>query len=436
MSVLDNLGFKIFRLMEVKEQDEFLLYDKNTQKFNQFSQKRLISMLDYLFFERGIDYKDIAVSKLSYSDKVKNTQILSDWIKNESKIIDNLGYLPKNELFFTENDKILFNLYRKSALLSKKCNQGEFKNIKKLILNLVGGNKKEYDYFINWIGWQIQNPLHRLPTSIILQGEHGTGKTKFCELILKNIFGSNFCEIGQSDINKEYNDFILGKQLIVANEVIHNDNKLLVPDKLKNFVTDQYISINRKFKDTVYMKNYSQWIFVTNNDMPLKIERGDRRYTIFKSKKLKNGTQLIDDLLDNLEQELEHFVAYLFSLDIEFKYVSKPIMNEAKEDLIKLSQNSVEEFMDYIKVMGGIDLFAKKFNFSNEHLIINIEEGFGVPTNVFYELYVKYCSQAGITHKFTRRGFTIQLKRLGFGSKVAKLNEESIRIIQIPEATK
>jgi len=40
----------------------------------------------------------------------------------------------------------------------------------------------------------------------------------------------------------------MGKQLIVANEVIHNDNKFLVPDKLKNYVTDEKISINSSEK--------------------------------------------------------------------------------------------------------------------------------------------------------------------------------------------
>lgn len=431
MNILENFGFKVFRLMEVKETDEYLLYDITKKKYNQYNLKRLLTIMDYILYEKAIDYKKIAVDELSYSDKQHKLSILKDWVDSYTKLIDNLGYKPIDDLIYEEENKIYFNLYKKEQLLKLECQEGDYIHIKSLIMNLTGHGDKGYDYFVKWLAWLIQNPLKRLPTSIILQGEQGTGKTKFCELVLKRIFGKNFCEIGQADINKEYNDFILGKQIIVANEVIHNDNKLLVPDKLKNFVTDEFLSINRKFKDTIYTRNYAQWIFVTNNDLPLKIEKGDRRYSVFKSKKLVNGTELIDGLLHNLDEELNHFVYDLKTMKVNFKEVSHPLMNEAKEDIIKLSQNSVEEFVDYLKDIGGIDIFAKKYKFDPAQVLFSSSLGSTIPTNIFYELYVRYCYEGGITYKFTRRSFSIHLKKLGFKDSVTTIDNDRRRVILI-----
>lgn len=423
MSVLESFGFKVYRLREVKESDEFLLFDIEKKLYNQYSAKRFYDILDSELYENGIDYKEIAVNELSYSDNIKKISLLKDWVSRECKLIHNLSYQPSDEMIFEEDNKLFFNIYKKSKLLKQECSKKEFPHIKRLMLNLVGNNEEEFYYFINWIGWQIQNPLKRLPTSIILQGEQGTGKTQFCELVLKKLFASNFMEIGQTEINNDHNDFILGKQLIVANEVIHNDNKFLVPDKLKRYVTDEYLSINKKYKDTIYCRNFSQWIFVSNNDMPLKIDKGDRRYTIFKSKKLTNGFELIGNLINNLQEELEGFVYYIKNLNIDYDYVSTPLMNEAKKDLIKLSQNSVEEFIDFIREIGGFDNYVMNVNFEST------PKGLCLPTQVIYEIYCRFCVENGITHKFTRRNFTMQLKKAGLIDDIVRINEKTTRVI-------
>ena len=428
MNVLDQFGFKIFRLRGAKESDEFLLYYKELKMYYQYSKKRLVDVLNSELSANGIDYLDFARTEMKESDQTKPFELLFRWVSQETIIIDNLGYKPVDSLVFTDSNKKYFNLYEVSKLLERNdIQEKDWSLIKELILNLVGGNQSEFDYFVSWIAWQVQNPLERMPTSIILQGEHGTGKTKFCELVLKNIFGNNFCEIGQTDINSDYNEFILGKQLIVANEVIHNDNKFLIPDKLKNYVTDEYLSINRKFKDTIYIRNYSQWIFVTNNDMPLKIETGDRRYSVFKSKKLVDGFQFMNKLLEDLDNQLEGFLFHLNHIELDYETVSVPVSNEAKLDLIRLSQNSVEEFIDHIKFIGGIENIDPSLDYTN--FFSSTSNGVGIFTDVFYQLYLKYCFQTGIKHTFTRRNFTHQLKKLGLTDSTTKIENKTQRII-------
>jgi len=429
MGFLEEFGFKIFRIREAKQDSEFLVYDISRKAYNCYSEKRVVSILNQELISHGHDIVKFAVEHLDLPVRnARPLKLINNWKDAEVNLIDNLGYMPFDDITFEENNKILFNTYKKSKLL--KSNEtyahDEFINIKILINNLVGGNEEEYTYFIKWLAWQVQNPLRRLPTSIILQGEHGTGKTKFCELVLKPLFENNFCEIGQSDINKEYNDYIMGKQLIVANEVIHNDNKFLVPDKLKNYVTDEYLSINRKFKDTIYVRNYSQWIFVTNNQVPLKIETGDRRYSVFKSKKLSNGRKLISDILDNYQTELNSFIYYLKTIKVNYKDVDSPIENEAKKELIKASYNSVQEFYDYIfNELGGID----KFNLAglNIRLHSHNDRTF-IITNEFYLAYKAYCLDVGYKHS-SKTHFTRTLNQFGFKTSVEWMEKNSVRVL-------
>lgn len=430
MTIIEGFGFKIYRLKEVKETEEFLLYDIKKRTYVQYNNKRLFNILKKELYLKGINIKNFARDILKLDQNINEDKLLKDWIEDEYILINSLNYKPIDNIIFEEDDKIYFNIYKKSSFLRnyKKIDKPEFPNIKALILNLTNNNKDEYIYFCKWLAWQIQNPLKRLPTSIIFQGEHGTGKSIFCNIVLKAIFADNFREIGQSDINKEHNEYILGKQIIVANEVIHNDNKYLVPDKLKNFVTDEYLSINQKYKDTIYAKNYAQWIFVTNNQVPLKIERGDRRYSVFQSKKLKDNKNVIG-LLDNQQEEISNFLSYLFNLDVDYEDVRHPLHNEAKEDIIKASYNSVEEMLDFMEELGGFDKLGDYFGI--HPFLIPTNSGVVIISNDLYKVYNLFCLENGIKHTFGKNSFSRQIKAYGLHKGVEWINEKSMRVFYI-----
>ena len=439
--ILQELGFKVFTLRESRNEDEVLIYGIKNKLYNSYSKKRAIN---FLFLE--LEAKNINIIDLLHGqekeyneedfEKIKayKLKLINRVFDKEVILIDNEGYKPCEELVFEEDAKKYFNRYKKSKILENfKPNDNTFENIHKLIFNIVGNKEEHYIYFNKWLAWILKNPLDRLPTSIILQGEHGTGKTKFCELILEKIFGKNFLEINQSEINSDYNEYIFGKQLIVANEVIHNDNKYLVPDKLKTFITDVHLSINKRFKDTFSIINYSQWIFTSNNQVPLKVDPGDRRYTIFKSKKLVNGEELIGNLQKNLEKELQGYLNYLFNLEVEFIEVAKPLQNQEKQDLIEASYNSVDDFYYLAKDTGGFDALNKLYasedsNYFNYIEIYETAKGYAVISSNLYNLYKNFCSDAGYK-PFGRANFIRELRRFNLSPSVQKVAEKTQRVL-------
>ncbi|GMO20361.1 MAG: hypothetical protein Ta2E_11570 [Mycoplasmoidaceae bacterium] len=71
--------------------------------------------------------------------------------------------------------------------------------------------------------------------------------------------------------------------LIVCNELQSIDNaKHLNTDCLKTLITDKHCTIESKYRNTRTIENVSNFIFVSNNFLPIKIENWDRRYIVLK----------------------------------------------------------------------------------------------------------------------------------------------------------
>jgi hypothetical protein len=66
---------------------------------------------------------------------------------------------------------------------------------------------------------------------------------------------------------------------------------------LKSLITDNICTIVSKFVNEGSLENVSNFIFVSNNYLPIKIENGDRRYVIHKtSDACKNHFEYFDGL--------------------------------------------------------------------------------------------------------------------------------------------
>jgi hypothetical protein len=62
-------------------------------------------------------------------------------------------------------------------------------------------------------------------------------------------------------------------------------------------ITDNTFTIESKFVNSRTIDNVSNFIFVSNNFLPIKIENGDRKYVIFTtSNEWKNNFEYFDKL--------------------------------------------------------------------------------------------------------------------------------------------
>lgn len=443
-SFLDEI--EVYYLEDEKPEYQYLIYYSQKDYYVQKNMAGLVDLIYYESKEKGldlvkewnIDTTDEHGKSLSHSAVVRmiRSTIRTKLDKeNRIKKIFNINYEPTNDKFIFSENKKYFNIYSKTNYWDyyEKCQNYSFPNITELIMNLCGNDKRSFDWFNKWLGFQIQNNSQKLPTAVIFQGQQGTGKGVFKSFILDNIFGSNVQEINQTHLEQPFNEYLLGKQIIVANEVIHNENKALLPNVLKNLVTDPVITISRKFRKEIVGSNYTHWIFCTNNDNPLKIDSDDRRYCVFYSKKLKGSekaaVKFVRELQRNLDYELKQYVSYLKDLKIDEYEVRRPFMTQAKLDIIELNKDSVMKFTEYLKgfkdyLSVHIDLFEN----DKELGIIKTSEFVDyISTDSLYLLYLEWSKKFKEKGTFNKQNFSRKLSLYGVSSIVKKINGKTVR---------
>jgi hypothetical protein len=440
--------YEFYYLEDEKSDSNILLYYPEKNYYVQKSMQEVLINIYYNCKESGIDLvSELNLIELNpkwneFSFKRQLTCIIDQMKRiieqeNRVRLVFNINYKPTNEkIIYEENTKKkYFNIYNKTNLWDfyKKSNNYNFPNIKELIMNLCGEDEKSYTWFLKWLSYIIKNPTEKLPTAVILQGKQGSGKGTLRNLIFDKIFGNNCIEINQTHLESSFNDYLLGKQIIFANEVMHNDNRQTLPNILKNYVTDPELTINIKFKKPISSKNYTHWIFCTNSDNPIKIEEDDRRYSVFYSQKLRKG--LGKSLRENLDYEMQDFISFLKDLDVKFEEVEEPIYTKAKEDIIDLNRDSISMFQEYISQFNNIyDCYVSLYN---DAITIHITDEQTaedyVLTDVFYSIYQKYCENFREKGVFKKQTFSKKLSMYGIISHVKNFNENSKRCYSLQD---
>jgi hypothetical protein len=440
--------YEVYYLEEEKSENNCLLYYPEKNYYVQKSIYEVTLNIYYDCKEQGLDLVDelnleILYDKWDSFNFKKQIGLILDQIRrileneNRIKLIYNINYAPNDEKFIYVDGKKYFNIYKKSLLLaatSPHLDDLDFTSIKTVLMNLCEKNEEYYNWFIQWIAWQIQYPTSKLPTAVIFQGEHGTGKGVLAHQILDTIFGNNVQEINQTHLESAFNEYLLGKQIIIANEVMHNENRQTLPNILKNLVTDEYITIQRKFRKELVCKNYTHWIFCTNSDNPIKIETGDRRYSVFKSKKLMGGgtqaRKFVKTLIENKEHEMPRFLEYLRTIEVDEFLISNPIETQAKLDIVELNNDSTVRFIDFLKEFNNYETaYLDVFKDQTELGVIDSGDGYRyIKSEAFYLFYLNWAKKYGERAIFAKQNFGRKITSYGLINTIKKHESKSIRV--------
>jgi hypothetical protein len=139
------------------------------------------------------------------------------------------------------------------------------------------------------------------------------------------------------DIKKNFNVDLCNKFLIYGDEITANA-KLLV-DRIKDSITASKIKLEKKGFDAVTLRDYSNWIFTTNNENCFKISPEDRRFFMFHCNEEKEKPKFYENVKKEMEDPImmNKLFMYLKNYDDknEFKIGSGIIpKTEYKTELI------------------------------------------------------------------------------------------------------
>jgi putative DNA primase/helicase len=209
---------------------------------------------------------------------------------------------------------------------------------------------------LRWLAYPIQHPGAKMKTTLVVHGPQGTGKNMFFEAIMA-IYGPYGRIIDQSAIEDRFNDWASRKNFLIADEVVARSDLYHVKNKLKAFITGEWIRINPKNMAAYDERNHVNLVFLSNESMPVVLEDDDRRHAV-----IWTPEKLSPDFYEGLTRELanggvEALHHHLLHLDLgEFHNATPPPMTDAKRELIDLSKDSPSRFVQAFE-SGDIEGF-------------------------------------------------------------------------------
>ncbi len=226
-----------------------------------------------------------------------------------------------------------------------------------------------------------------MKTTLVIHGPQGTGKNMFFEAYM-SIFGRYGRVIDQSAIEDKFNDWASRKLFLIADEVVARSDLYHVKNRLKAFITGEWIRINPKNMSAYEERNHVNMVFLSNEAMPVVLEEDDRRHAVIWTPEKLEQTfyrAVLEEMRDGGIEALHH---YLLHLDLgDFTAGTLPPMTDAKRELIDLSQDSPSRFIKAFEV-GDIDGFPSK----------NSTVGMLLPalSTDMYQLYCLWCQRYGL----------------------------------------
>ncbi len=141
-------------------------------------------------------------------------------------------------------------------------------------------NDRDRTIITSWMAAMVQNPGRKFQWAVVVQGGEGNGKT-FMLRSLAHAVGMHMTHLpNPEDMQEKYNTY-LEQNLLIGVEEVHMAGRRDILDRLKKYITNDYIEIRGMNTDKRMAANLTNWMFLTNwKDAVLKTKT-DRRYAVF-----------------------------------------------------------------------------------------------------------------------------------------------------------
>jgi putative DNA primase/helicase len=387
--------------------------------------KRAETPKDYSEIERMLARYVLLYGSKTAFDKDKHTIIALDalaaafpvWFKHwkehpERKMVD------QENLVFAPEGKVapgFLNLWKGMEVKPKK---GSCVLLLELLLHLCGEDMDIWNWVCKWIAFPLKHPGAKMQTALVLHGDEGSGKNLFFETVM-SIYGRYGTIIGQDQLESPYNEWASCMLFAIADEVLSRQELRHHKGRLNSYVTGTKIIINEKFIRGRMERNCANFVFMSNETMPLPLSASDRRHLViftppnrgsdfYKSVKAEIDAGGMEALYDYFLKEVELG---------DFTEHTKPPMTAAKQRLIDVSLSSPYQF--FAEWQAG-----------------NLPVRFvSCRTRDCYQAYSRWCLKVGDRFPFPMVRFKAEIERK-LSSKIARIgssNQQSTVFIVNPE---
>jgi len=217
------------------------------------------------------------------------------WKVGDDRFID----LWKNDINRKEFEKFeflpgikapphLYNLFR-GFKVKPKQNDALIERWLYLIYLVANKDEAVKNWLLDYLAHLFQKPYEKPGVAIVVKGKKGSGKDtpfdKIGELLCDMFYNTGTPE---KSVFSSFNGMMMRNLLVKFEEATYGNGKTY-EETLKYFITTPTLDIQKKGKDQFNVKNYSRFIFTTNNDIPVIVSDDERRYCLIQTSDEKRG---------------------------------------------------------------------------------------------------------------------------------------------------
>lgn len=214
------------------------------------------------------------------------------------------------------------------------------------LYNVCGEDDKLMHWVTCWLALPLQRPGTKMRTSLIIHGRmEGTGKSLLMD-IMRRIYGRYSRSITQTQLQSEFNGWQSGMLFCVAEEVVSASERKNLKNLIQNMITNEVIQVNEKNMPVREEASYANFVFLSNEQLPMLLNETDRRYTVIQVERRHEPGyfKAIGDEMDN--GGVSAFYRWLMAYDVgDFNQYTLPFETKARMSLITLGMSPDQRFL-------------------------------------------------------------------------------------------
>ena len=306
--------------------------------------------------------------------QIVSVGFISDWLKDINiRTYEKMDFLPMQ----TAPNNI-FNVFDGYNVLKTNTSNNDdddlnFENslIFKHLKNLCNNDENVIDYVIKFLARKIKHPYKNTNTALIFKSKPGAGKNIFFDWLGDVIIGSKY----YLDTEKpellfgRFTSLLENKILVVVNETSGKDTFNL-NENIKAAITAKENIIEHKGLKPYKNNNNVGYIFLTNNDNPIKIPHDDRRFCgIECNNGICNNAVYFKNLIDEMNSGKYNKIMYDYLLNIDcenYDFTNNRPITSFYEDMKEMNTPLIVKFFRHILLCGDEKYFGaalfKEFN--------------------------------------------------------------------------
>lgn len=343
--------------------------------------------------------------------------------QRDYRVIEGVRRIAGGGPLVTINGSLFINSWVQPTI---QPSPGAFPRIEAALRWLTGNDPRGYEWLIHWSAAKIQDPMWLPKTAVLFTGSPGSGKNFYGEIMRECLGRENTAHVHHGALESNFNHRWADKFFVFADECVTSDNARSLSEKLKVWIANSEIEVEAKFQNQRHIPNRLAWCFASNDDtLPLKISKGDRRYTVFS-----NFEPISDEHRQMLvscfgadgltfepgfRDEISAFYDHLLKLQVDTQLITKPLDNEVRADLIKVNDQSHHTFFAAVDEYGIDYLIDQCIKYGSD--IAGDRKDWdwgddGLSSSALYHLYVKHCKDTGSAPmKIRKLGMAIRNNR-------------------------